>query len=180
MAKHNVVNMKQKIKVKMLNKNIPYPKVDKRGEWIDLRAADDVHMRGPYTIQARKNGDRKTMFTSYIIPLGVAMELPKGYEALVNPRSSIYKSYTVMLANGQGIIDNSYKGNNDQWFAHVVSFKDNTIKEGDRICQFRIQLSQKATVWQKLKWLFTSGVEIEIVDKLNNSDRGGHGSTGKV
>jgi dUTPase len=52
------------------------------------------------------------------------------------------------------------------------------IKKGDRICQFDIQPSMKATFRQKLKWLLSNGIELEFVDELDNPDRGGHGSTG--
>lgn len=171
--------MKQTIKIKKINKNIATPEISKKGDWIDLRAAKDMFIAGPYTIQARKDKERKVIFDSNVVPLGIAMELPKGYEAVVNVRSSAYKNYMVVLANGQGIIDNTYNGDNDQWFAHLIAFYDSIICEGDRICQFRIQLSQKATVWQKLKWLFSNGVKIKIVESLGNNDRGGHGSTGR-
>jgi dUTP pyrophosphatase len=106
------------------------------------------------------------------------MELPKGFEAVVNPRSSIFKNFNVILANSQGVIDNSYNGNDDEWMAHLIVFRDVDIKKGDRIFQFRIQLSQKATVWQKLKWLFSSGVKLVRVVELNHPNRGGCGSTG--
>jgi len=56
--------------------------------------------------------------------------------------------------------------------------RETTIEAGDRICQFRIQLSQKATMWQKIKWLFSSGVELVQVDDLGDNNRGGLGSTG--
>lgn len=170
--------MKQKIKIKMLGRPLPIPEITKKGDWIDLRAAEDVVLAAPYAIQARKNVERKVIFEQAVIPLGVAMQLPKGYEAIVNSRSSIYKNFFVMLVNGQGVIDNSYCGDNDQWFAQVLAFADTKIEAGDRICQFRIQLSQKATFWQKLKWLFSNGVKIEIVDKLGNPNRGGHGHSG--
>lgn len=162
----------------MIDKDLPIPVITDNGDWIDLRAAEDRELSSPYTLQARKDINRKSIFTSCVVPLGVAMELPKGYEAVVNARSSTFKNFTVMLVNGQGIIDNSYNGDKDQWFAHIIAFRDNIIKKGDRICQFRIQLSQKATIWQKIKWLFSNGVKIKIVDKLGNSNRGGHGSTG--
>lgn len=170
--------MKQKIKIKMLGRPLPIPEITKKGDWIDLRAAEDVVLAAPYAIQARKNVERKVIFEQAVIPLGVAMQLPKGYEAIVNSRSSIYKNFFVMLVNGQGVIDNSYCGDNDQWFAQVLAFADTKIEAGDRICQFRIQLSQKATFWQKLKWLFSSGVKIEIVNELGNPNRGGHGHSG--
>lgn len=170
--------MKQKIKIKMLGRPLPIPEITKKGDWIDLRAAEDVVLAAPYATQSRKNVERKVIFEQAVIPLGVAMQLPKGYEAIVNSRSSIYKNFFVMLVNGQGVIDNSYCGDNDQWFAQVLAFADTKIEAGDRICQFRIQLSQKATFWQKLKWLFSNGVKIEIVDELGNPNRGGHGHSG--
>jgi dUTPase len=53
-----------------------------------------------------------------------------------------------------------------------------TIPKGTRIVQFRVQLSQKATVWQKIKWLFSGPIKIKKVDSLDNPTRGGFGSTG--
>lgn len=75
----------------------------------------------------------------------------------------------------------SYSGPNDQWQYPVIDISENLsyIKRGDRICQFRIQLSQKATIWQKLRWLFTRKIEFEFVDDYEGVDRGGFGSTGK-
>lgn len=162
----------------MLNKAIGVPEVIDKGDWIDLRAASDIELKGPYTVQARKDKDRKTVFNDVVVPLGVAMQLPKGYEAVVVVRSGTFKKYKVILANSEGVIDNPYNGDNDQWFAHLIPFEDNFIAEGDRICQFRIQLSQKATRWQKIKWLFSNGIKLEYVESLDNPDRGGQGSTG--
>ena len=83
-----------------------------------------------------------------------------------------------MQTNHCGIVDSSYSGNNDQWMMPVLATKDITIFEGDRICQFRIQPSQKASVWTKLKWLFTNKIEFVWVDSLDNENRDGFGSTG--
>ena len=167
------------IKVKVLVEGCEPAIIDK-GEWIDLKAAEEVTMSAPWAglLNRQEKDKRKITFENYLIPLGVAMELPKGYEAVVNPRSSTYKNFGMLLSNSQGVIDNCYKGDNDQWFANMIAFRDTTIHKGDRICQFRIQLSQKATFWQKLKWLFSSGVELVEVDSLNNEDRLGFGSTG--
>ena len=77
-----------------------------------------------------------------------------------------------------GVIDNTYCGNNDEWKYPAIALRDTIIKRGDRICQFRIQLSQKATLWQKIKWFLSSGIKIIKVDSLDNNDRGGFGSTG--
>jgi dUTP pyrophosphatase len=170
--------MATKIKIKMLNNSIVRPQIIGKGDWIDLRAAQDIDLKGPYVVPARKDIDRKVIFNDVKVPLGVAMELPKGFEAPVIWRSGTYKNYKVILANGEGLIDNLYNGDDDQWFAHIVPFEDGFIAEGDRICQFRIQLSQKATMWQKLKWLFSNGVKLEFVESLGNPNRGGHSSTG--
>ena len=112
------------------------------------------------------------------------MKLPDGFEAIVALRSSSPKKFNIMMANSIGVIDNSYCGIHDEWMCPVVRCNPESqivINKGDRICQFRIQLSQKATLWQKLKWLLSSGVKIVNVDKDKwdkTNDRGGFGSTG--
>ena len=121
------------------------------GDWIDLRAAETVEM---------KAGEFK------MIPLGVAMELPKGYEALVVPRSSTFKRYGIILANSIGIIDESYKGDDDEWNFLAYAMRDTEIKKNERICQFRIIGHQPE-------------IKIEEVDALGNENRGGIGSTGR-
>ena len=73
----------------------------------------------------------------------------------------------------------SYSGPNDQWLMPAIALEDTIIHEWDRLCQFRIQLSQKATIWQKIKWLFTNKIEFEFVDDYEGEDRCGFGSTGK-
>lgn len=125
--------------------------IDEKSDWIDLRAAEDVTLR---------RGEFK------LIPLGVAMELPKGYEAHVVPRSSTFKNFGIIQTNHQGIIDCSYCGDNDQWFMPVYAVRDTEIHVNDRICQFRIMENQPKLVFDE-------------VESLDNADRGGHGSTGK-
>lgn len=176
--------MKLKIKVKRLNKHLDLPKVIEKGDWIDLRAAETVTLKAPQAgvlkkrvIDGKEIPFRDVTFDTKLIRLGVAMELPKGFEAIVDPRSGTPK-LKVFQTNSQGVIDNSYNGDSDEWRYWVTALGETTINEGDRICQFRIQLSQKATIWQKLKWLFSSGVQIVEVDNLNGSNRGGIGSTG--
>ena len=105
------------------------------------------------------------------------MKLPKGFEAVVLPRSSTFGKYNIIMTNSEGVIDNSYSGNNDEWKFPALAFQKTTIAQGQRICQFRIQLSQDATVWQKLKWLFSNGIRLERVESLDDIDRGGFGST---
>lgn len=177
--------MKLKIKVKRLNKNISLPEIIENGDFIDLRAAETITMNAPQAGVLKKhkvNGTewshRDVTFDFKLIPLGVAMQLPKGFIAVPVPRSSTYKKYGITQANSIGIIDNSYCGNNDEWKFPAIAYKDTIIHEGDRICQYEIRLSQKATMWQKLKWLFSSGVEIIEVESLSDTNRGGFCSTG--
>ncbi len=140
------------IKIKYFNENIEKIAPISKGDWIDLRAAATVEM---------KAGEFK------LIPLGVAMQLPQGYEAHVCPRSSTFKNFGVIQTNSMGIIDNSYCGDNDQWFFPAFALRDTVINENDRICQFRIMEIQP-----QLNFI--------TVDSLGNADRGGHGSTGVV
>lgn len=122
------------------------------GDWIDLRAAEDTTM---------KAGEYK------MIPLGVAMELPKGYEALAAPRSSTFRKYGVLLANSIGVIDESYKGDNDEWNFLAYAVRDTFIQKNERICQFRIIKHQPDIAF----------IEVET---LGNENRGGVGSTGRI
>lgn len=139
------------IKVKYFTNQIDKLTKITQGDWIDLRAAETIKL---------KAGDFK------LVPLGVAMELPASYEAHIVPRSSTFKNYGVIQTNSVGIIDNSYCGDNDQWFMPVYATRDIIINQNDRICQFRLFKNQ-----DKLEFL--------TVDQLGNTDRGGHGSTGK-
>ena len=121
------------------------------GDWIDLRAAEDVHLeKGQY----------------YMIPLGVAMQLPEGYEAIVAPRSSTFKHFGILMSNSLGVIDESYNGDGDEWHFPAFATRAAYIKKNDRICQFRIIEHQPA-------------VRFETVLELGNGDRGGFGSTGR-
>ena len=167
-----------KIKVKLFNKECKFEFI-KKGEWIDLRAAEDVVIEGPHSLTLDKTTNkRKVVFSGYKIPLGIGMKLPKGIEAHILPRSGTYEKYPIIMRNSKGIIDHSYSGANDQWKFAAVAMGDTRIEKGKRICQFRLQLSQKATIWQKIKWLFTNKIEFEFVDDYDGVDRGGFGSTG--
>lgn len=173
--------MKQIIKVKVLTEGC-LPTLNPKGDWIDLRSAVNVQLTGPYALSRSKKGNdytRKVVLPTAMIPLGVAMELPKGMEADVVPRSSSNKNYNILQANSVGVIDYSYKGDKDQWHMPIMATGDVDIKKWDRICQFRLMPSQKATFWQKLKWLLSDGIEIRIVESLGNPNRGGLGHSGK-
>ena len=167
-----------KIKVKLFNKNCMFEAI-KKGEWIDLKAAETVQLTSPIANTLYGKRDKRDVEFDYqMIPLGIGMKLPEGFEAHILPRSSTFKNFGILLVNSQGVIDSSYSGPNDQWKFPALAIKDITINEGDRICQFRIMPSQKATIWQKIKWLFTNKIEFEFVDDYDGKDRGGFGSTG--
>jgi dUTP pyrophosphatase len=122
-----------------------------KSDWIDLRAAEDVDLKA---------------HEYRLIPLGVAMELPAGYEAHVVPRSSTFKNFGIIQTNHHGIIDSSYCGDNDQWHMPVYALRDTHISVNDRICQFRIIENQPPLSFCE-------------VGRLGGDDRGGFGSTGK-
>lgn len=179
--------MKQKILIKRINKSIQFPEIVKKGDWIDLRASETMRFKAPQagtlksrTINGQEEKFRNVSFDFQMMPLGIAMQLPKGFEAVVIARSSLPKGFGVMLANNIGLIDNSYNGNEDEWKAPLIALRDTTITEGERICQFKIQLSQKASIWQKIKWLFSNGIKLIEVEELKNKiNRTGFGSSGK-
>lgn len=122
-----------------------------KSDWIDLRAAKEVQLkRGEFAL----------------IPLGIAMELPKGYEAHVVPRSSTFKNFGILQTNSCGLIDESYCGDDDQWFFPALAVRDTVIHVNDRICQFRIMEHQPT-------------ISFEEKEVLAGENRGGFGSTGK-
>ena len=124
--------------------------IEGKSDWIDLRSSGDVSLK-------------KGEFA--LIPLGIAMELPEGYEAHIVPRSSTFKNFGIIQTNHMGVIDNSYCGDNDQWYFPALAVRDTEIKTGDRICQFRIIENQPTLTFEEC-------------DHLQGSDRGGFGSTG--
>ena len=172
--------MKLKIKVRILTPGCK-PEVNEKGDWIDLRVAGDVYMSDPQA-NTLKRKDRTSVrnveFDYQLVPLGVSMQLPAGCEAHVVPRSSTYKNFGVIQSNHMGIIDNSYKGDNDQWYMPMIALRETYIEAGSRVCQFRVVLSQRATLWQKIKYWLSSGVELVYVERLNSPDRGGLGHSG--
>lgn len=169
-----------KIKVKKLNPLINLPSFIKKGDWVDLEAAEEIYMRAPYAKNRTNEAveQKQIYFNSYLIPLGIAMQLPEGYEAIICSRSSSFKKWGIIQTNSIGVIDNSYCSNEDEWKLPVIAFKNQKIKQGERVCQFRVQLSQKASMIQKIKWLLDSKIEFEECEDLNNEVRGGFGSTG--
>lgn len=123
-----------------------------KSDWIDLRASEEVVLKaGEFAL----------------IPLGVAMELPRGYEAHLVPRSSTFKNWGLLQTNSIGVVDNSYCGDNDMWRMPVYATRDTVVRVNDRIAQFRIVENQPTLVFDE-------------AESLGNEDRGGFGSTGRA
>ena len=122
----------------------------KKGDWIDLRSAEDITL---------KAGE------FHLISLGVSIQVPEGYESILAPRSSTFKKFGIIQANSIGVIDESYCGDDDIWMFPAYAIRDTKINKNDRICQFRIIKHQPE-------------VEIETVETLGNENRQGFGSTG--
>jgi probable deoxyuridine 5'-triphosphate nucleotidohydrolase yncF len=141
------------IKIKYFSKDIEKLRyIENKSDWIDLRAAKDIELKaGEFAL----------------IPLGIGMQLPKGYEAHVLPRSSTFKNFGIIQTNSMGVIDETYCGDEDQWFFPAYALRDTEIKINERICQFRIMKHQES-------------FDFEEVEFLDNSNRGGFGSTGRV
>lgn len=173
--------------IKVLEKTdgcLPY--IIDKGDFVDLVTAEEVTLKAPCIKKLRKfkkddhtERIREVEFDSTLIPLGVAMKMPAGMEGILVPRSSTFKKYGIIQTNSFGEIDQSFCGEDDEWKMPVVATRNITIPKGTRIAQFRIQLSQKATIWQKIKWLFSNKIKIKKVDHLDNEVRGGFGSTGE-
>ncbi len=122
-----------------------------KSDWIDLRAAEHVIL---------KKGE------SRLISLGISMQLPKGYEAVIVPRSSTFHSFGLIQTNHMGVVDETYCGDGDIWKVPVLAVRDTEIHVNDRICQFRIQKHQPQ-------------ITFEETEALGNEDRGGFGTTGR-
>ena len=123
--------------------------IDGKSDWIDLRVAEEVEL---------KAGEFR------LIHLGVAMQLPKGYEAHIVPRSSTFKNFGIIQTNHMGVIDETFCGPGDWWRMPVYALRDTVIHVNDRICQFRLMEHQPVVAFEE--------------GKLEGKDRGGFGSTG--
>lgn len=130
----------------------PIEKIERmeKGDWIDLRAAEDVSLKaGEYRL----------------ISLGISVRLPKGFEAHIVPRSSTFKTWGILQTNSMGVVDESYAGESDIWRMPVYAVRDTQIKMNDRICQFRVVEKMPP-------------VTLEEVETMDADSRGGFGSTG--
>lgn len=157
------------IKIKYFSDD--YPRLEKieEGDWVDLRVNSFVNHEMNTGVEWEINSqDTLSYKTGDVIKigLGIAMELPKGYEALVSPRSSTFKHWKIIQTNSTGVIDNSYCGDNDEWMIEFIALANGTLERFDRISQFRVIENQP-------------NLSFREVESLNNDDRGGYGTTGK-
>jgi dUTP pyrophosphatase len=156
----NFIIMRKIIKIVYHNKEY---KLQQHGNWIDLATAKDTVL---------KYNQLK------LISLGVSMQLPKHYEALIIPRSSTFKFHRIFMANSVGLIDTEYSGMHDVWKFPAITFnKEIAIPKNTRIAQFKIVLSMNAPWWAKILNLFVK-FKFKEIDLLVNKNRGGIGSTG--
>ena len=139
------------IKIKRFDKSLPLPEYKTKGA-----AAFDLSARETVTIQPGEVA---------LIPLNVAIEIPNGYFILLVNRSSTFKM-GITSANGVGIGDSDYCGDNDEYrfAARNYTKEPVTIERGTRCCQMLV--------------LPINQVDIQEVEHLENDDRGGFGSTG--
>ena len=176
---HYIMSMNQKPKIAIKYFNTDYPVLEKipKGDWIDLRVDSIKNHR--FIGKDTNHDDRTDKILKQCgeinygkgeiitFGLGVAMELPEGYEAIVAPRSSTFKHWGFIQTNGIGVIDNTYCGNDDEWSVQFLTTRSGSIRRFDRVCQFRIQKNQPA-------------LEFKTVSNLDNPNREGRGSTGRA
>ena len=141
----------EKLKIRYISKEIEKLRyIDGVSDWIDLRCAEEVEL---------KQGEWR------LIRLGIAVELPKGYEAHIVPRSSTFRNFGIIQTNHMGVVDHSYCGDEDEWKYPVLAMRDTVIHVNDRICQFRIMKNQPKLAFEE-------------VEHLGGESRGGFGTTG--
>lgn len=151
-----------KLRIKYLENATKMERIAK-GNWIDVYAYQDTFI---------PQGERA------MINLGFALELPKGWEGHLAPRSSTFKTWGIIQTNHVGVVDDTYIGDNDVWHMPVYCLQGKEIevvdgiesngvwiRKGDKIGQFRIM-----EVMPEL--------EFEEVESFGNKDRNGFGSTG--
>lgn len=143
------------IEVKIINKSSnPLPEYATAGSsGMDIRAFLDV----PQTLQP---------FERTMIPSGIFIELPQGYEAQIRPRSGLAIKQGITCLNTPGTIDSDYRGEIKIILINL-SQTDQVINPGDRIAQMVIQKTEKV-IWKPAE-------QLEITER----NAGGFGHTGK-
>ena len=140
-----------KVPVRRIDKELPLPEYKTAGAVaMDCVVREDIEVPAQGIAMASLN---------------VALKPPAGHFVLIAARSSLHKR-GLMLANGIGIGDEDYSGDNDEYRAALHNFTDApvTVTRGERVAQMIILPFDKVT-WEE-------------VDTLQNPDRGGFGTTG--
>lgn len=154
------------ILIKKHDKNLTFPEQKENGNWIDLRASKvKTLFQGKWEFLDLNDGPYTYNYgETLLIDLGISIDL-QGKEAIVAPRSSTFKNFGLIQTNSIGVIDSSYCGDDDKWYFPCYALRQGTLRHNDRICQFRILNPMPE-------------IHIELVEFLNNKNRGGLGSTG--
>lgn len=142
-----------KVKIKRVDKSLPLPKYETDGSvGFDLLCRESAEIAPRSIVLIRAN---------------VIVETPPGYMLMVCMRSSTPRKFGLMMAQGLGIIDNDYCGEEDELKIQVYNFTDEpvTIERGSRIAQAIFVRVDKAE-WNE-------------VDQMTSTSRGGFGSTDK-
>jgi dUTP pyrophosphatase len=139
------------VKLKLFDKSLPAPQYQtEKAAGVDLYSRIDVAIPPHQVIK---------------VPLNVALQIPDDHFVLISARSSLHKK-GLMLANGIGIGDADYCGDEDEYQAAIYNFSDQPVevKRGERLVQIIVLPRPK--------------VELELVETLSSPNRGGFGSTG--
>ena len=184
--KHSLTleDAKMKIRIKKMRENAKLPEF-KNGNWMDTYISlagfvsqnhedpDDYEVRGEFTFDDViwwNNEDNKTYQYAkgdiLVFKLGFALELPKGKELHLLPRSGTFRKYGLILTNSMGIGDDTYIGDNDEYMAIMYATREGSVSIGDRLIQMKIEDAMPE-------------IELVEVEEFGNADRNGFGSTGR-
>lgn len=141
-----------KIDVKRIDKSLPLPEFQTKGSvGFDLTAREKIILKP---------------FQATQIPLNLIVKVPKGYGLFLFSRSSTPARKGIMVANGVGVIDQDYHGEEDELKLAAINItkKNVVVEKGERICQ---------GIFLKL-----ATANFKEAKKMSSKSRGGFGSTG--
>lgn len=154
----------KKVKIKLIGENC-FP-VKNNGNWYDCQSREMTIIRHGKEIETATNGIITVMPNDILmVKLGFAADMGKGYEAQVKPRSSTFKKYGILQGNSVGLIDDSYKGDGDEWSVYFHCTKMTRVPVNSRLVQMTIEKSRP-------------DIDFDVVETLGNKNRGGFGTTG--
>ncbi|KXK07828.1 MAG: Deoxyuridine 5'-triphosphate nucleotidohydrolase [Microgenomates bacterium OLB22] len=141
------------VSIKRIDKDLPLPAYQTDGA-----AAFDLNSR--VDIDVPREGVT-------VIPLGIVVDIPDGHVGLLFARSSLPGKKGLMVANGVGVIDADFCGDNDELGLAVINISSSVVKveKGERLAQMII--------------LPIDRVSLQEVSRMSGKDRGGFGTTGR-